>query len=91
MLFQEQSESLKKSSWPRCDELASALAAHGHAALPSLQFAIKSRTHHVRSACLRAIASIDAAQGRTFAQLMLKDRAYEVRETAARILGVPIP
>jgi hypothetical protein len=91
MLFQEEAVRLKASAWPRCDELASALAAHGKAALPALEYAIKSRTHHVRSACLRAISQIDTDQGRSWAQQMLKDRAYEVRETAARILGVPVP
>lgn len=91
MLFEEEATKLKTSSWPRCDELALALVARGRAAMPALEFAIGSRTHHVRSACLRSIAEIDVVQGRVFADRMLRDRAYEVRETAAKILGVPIP
>lgn len=91
MLFQEEANRLKASAWPRCDELALILVEHGKAAMPALEFAISSRTHHVRSACLRAIAEIDVVQGRVFADRMLRDRAYEVRETAAKILGVPIP
>ena len=91
MLFQEQADRLKASAWPRCDELASMLASNGKSAIPALEFAIKSRTHHVRSACLRAITKIDVEQGCLFAGRMLHDRAYEVRETAANILGVPIP
>jgi hypothetical protein len=91
MQFATESEALKKSSWPRCDQLAADLAKRGHAALPALQAALSSRTHHVSSACLRAIRLIDADLATSLAEKHLKDRAYEVRETAATILGVKIP
>ena len=89
MRFQEQSDALKRSSWPRCDQLAAWLAQHGTEALPALEAALKSRTHHVRSACLRAINSIDSGRAKSLAQGYLEDRAYEVRETAAILLEVP--
>lgn len=91
MEYETASDELKRSSWPKCDELAAKLAAKGPAALPALEAALKSRTHHVRSACLRAISQVDPTVGVSVAETMLKDRAYEVRETAAGILGVPIP
>ena len=50
-----------------------------------------SRIHHVRSACLREIVKIDPELGKSLATVALKDRAYEVRETSAKILGIPVP
>ena len=91
MLFERESLELKKSSWPRCDALAESLARQGLGAIDALINAATSRTHHVRSACLRAVAAIDENKGRLLAAELLRDRAYEVRETAAKILGVPIP
>ena len=91
MRYQEESDLLKKSAWPRCDEIASRLQAFGPAAILALQAAATSKTHHVRSACLRSIYAIDPIPGRELAEKLLQDRAYEVRETAAKILGVPIP
>lgn len=89
--YQEESDLLKKSAWPKCDELANRLQAIGMAALPALQAAATSRTHHVRSACLRSIHAIEPNAGKELAERLLEDRAYEVRETAAKVLGVPIP
>ena len=91
MQYEQEAEQLKKSAWPKCDQIAEGLAALGPGAIQALQHASKSRTHHVRSACLRAVNSIDATRGNEMAKAMLNDRAYEVRETAAKILGVPIP
>jgi hypothetical protein len=91
MKFQDESDALKKSHWPKCDEIAARLAKYGKSAVPALEAACASRTHHVRSACLRAIYEIDVAVGRSLSEKMLRDRAYEVRETAAKILGVEVP
>jgi len=91
MKYAAEGEALKKSAWPRCDQLASDLAKRGPDALPALQDALSSRTHHVRSACLRSIKSINEDLAKALAEKFLKDRAYEVRETAAVILGVEIP
>ena len=91
MQYEQEAEQLKKSAWPKCDQIAEVLATRGRNAIPALEHASKSRTHHVRSACLRAINSIDASKGSEMATALLNDRAYEVRETAAKILGVPIP
>ena len=91
MQYQVEADALKKSHWPACDNLADDLARRGPAAIDALEHALKSRTYHVRSACLRAIARVDAARARPLAEQLLKDRAYEVRETAAQILGVPTP
>lgn len=91
MLFKDEAEALKKSAWPKCDQLADALSRRGNNAVPALESALTSRTHHVRSAALRAINAIDPSKARDVAQRMLSDRAYEVRETAAKILGVPTP
>ena len=87
----EQSEALRRSAWPKCDVLASELASRGTPALDALEAAMKSRTHHVRSAVLRAMASVDSARARRLAEVALQDRAYEVRETAAMVLGVGKP
>jgi hypothetical protein len=87
----EESNALKKSSWPKCDQLAAMLGARGIVAVPALEQALSSRTHHVRSACLREITKVDPVRGKALAEKYLKDRAYEVRETSAKILGVPIP
>lgn len=91
MLYEEESKALKASHWPRCDTLAEQLAGRGPSAADALEAAAKSRTHHVRSAALRGLAKVSADRGRALAELLLKDKAYEVRETAAAILGVPIP
>lgn len=91
MQFEKEAEELRKSAWPRCDQLAEQLASQGVSAVPALEYALKSRTHHVRSACLKAISRIEATRGRELAKSMLHDKAYEVRETAANLLGVPIP
>ncbi len=91
MLYEEESKVLKSSSWPRCDALAEQLAARGPSVADALEAAAKSRTHHVRSAALRALTKVAPERGRTLAELLLKDKAYEVRETAAGILGIPVP
>jgi HEAT repeat protein len=91
MQFEEESKALKSSSWPRCDSLAAGLAARGVAAADALEAAAKSRTHHVRSAALKALVSVAPERGKALAELLLNDKAYEVRETAALILGCPIP
>ena len=91
MLYKNESDELKKSSWPRCDELASRLGQKGLNAADALEEAAKSRTHHVRSASLRSLNNLSAERGKTLALKLLEDRAYEVRETAAKILGVPVP
>lgn len=91
MLYAGESENLKKSSWPRCDALAAQLATKGPSAAEALEAASKSRTHHVRSAALRNLHSIDKQRGLALAAELLRDRAFEVRETAAGLLGVPVP
>ena len=91
MQFEDDAAALKRSSWPKCDQLAAALSARGKSALPALESALTSRTHHVRSACLREISKLDEARARELAEKHLKDRAYEVRETSAKILGAPTP
>lgn len=90
-LYAQEAEALKKSSWPKCDAMAETLASHGPPAADALESAATSRTHHVRSAALRNLARVDQARGVQLAKKMLQDRAYEVRETAAKILGVPVP
>jgi len=89
--FALESEELKKSNWPKCDELARKLELKGVEAVPSLEAALKSRTKHVRAAALRSIAVLDSNRGVELARELLKDKAYEVREAAAVILGVPTP
>ena len=91
VLFPDEAEALKKSHWPRCDQLANALAERGPSAIDAILFASKSRVHQVRSACLRALFAVAPPQGENLARQFLADKAYEVRETAAKILGVPIP
>ena len=91
MLFENEAKELKKAHWPRCDQMADELAANGSKAVDALVFASDSRTHHVRSACLRALSSISPDAAITLAKKLLSDKAYEVRETAAKILGVPTP
>lgn len=89
VLFQTEAEALKNSNWPKCDALADALASRGATAGDALEFASKSRTHHVRSACLRALHRVEPARGKALATKFVNDRAYEVRETASLILGIP--
>jgi len=91
MLFKDESDKLKRSAWPVCDQLAASLAQRGSSAIPALEAALAARAHHVRSAALRAIQSISPDLARVHAERALKDRAYEVRETAANILGVDPP
>jgi hypothetical protein len=52
---------------------------------------MESKTKHVRSASLRAIAAVDPVAAKRQAEMFLRDKAYEVREAAAQILGVPVP
>jgi hypothetical protein len=91
MKYQDEADALLKAAWPKCDTIASKLQAYGISALPALEFAAKSRVHHARSACLRSINALDTEKGRAMADAMLRDRAYEVRETAAKILGIAVP
>lgn len=91
MLFAAESEALKKSAWPRCDQLAAALVTHGASAADAIEAAASSKTLHVRSAALRALNQVDPERGKALATRLLEDRAYEVRETAAHILGVAVP
>jgi hypothetical protein len=88
MRFAEESAALKNSQWPRCDALALELATRGPAAADALEAAATSRVHHVRTAALKCLFHVDESRGRALAQSLLHDRAFEVRETAANILGV---
>ena len=91
MLFREQADALKTSAWPRCNELAEELAAKGVSAVEALEYAATSRTHHVRSAALRALLKVDETQGRLLAERLLTDKSFEVRETAMKALGITPP
>jgi hypothetical protein len=87
--FAAEAEALKKSHWPKCDELAVALAKRGPLATEALKAAMASRIHHVRSAALKALNTINPSEGRLAAEkLHAADRAFEVRETAASILNI---
>jgi HEAT repeat protein len=88
MLFLKEAEELKRSDWPRCDQLADALANRGPAAADALEYAGKVRKKHVRSAALRAMAKIDTERARAMASSYMSDNAYEVREAAMIILGI---
>ena len=90
MLFKTEAEELKKAHWPKCDALADSLASKGTSAADALEFAAKSRIHHVRSACLAALNKIAPDRAKRLSSEMMSDKAYEVRETAAQILGVPV-
>jgi hypothetical protein len=89
MNFERESEELRRSYWPKCDELASYLAQQGPAATDALKAAASSRIHHVRSAALKALNLVNPPEGKRLAEELLRDRAFEVRDTAAAILGVP--
>jgi hypothetical protein len=89
--FSLEAEALKNSHWPKCDELATALGQRGVAATDALKAAATSRTKHVRSAALKALYVANPAEGKLLADRFLTDKAFEVREAAAHILGVPIP
>jgi hypothetical protein len=91
MQYKEEAEALKKAQWPKCDELAAALAAKGRVAADALESALTSRTHHVRSAALRGLAAVNPDRARLKAEELIRDRAYEVRETSANILGIAVP
>jgi hypothetical protein len=85
--FSEEAEALKRSQWPVCDRLAEELASNGHSALPALEHALRSRRLHIRSACLRAIYSIDGKRGKELACEHLTDGAHEVPTLSAEIIG----
>lgn len=90
MLYAAESESLKKSSWPRCDALAAQLAAKGPSSVDALEAASKSNTRHVRTAVLRNLHQLDQERARKLAHTLISDRAFEVRAAAAVILGIPV-
>jgi hypothetical protein len=91
MLFLEEAEELKRSDWPRCDQLADALADRGAAAAEALEYAGRVRKKHVRTAVLRAMAKIDLERAKTMANSCMSDNAYEVREAAMKLLGITPP
>jgi HEAT repeat protein len=91
MLYKEEAEALKRSSWPRCDALAEALAAKGASSADALEQAASSRTHHVRTAALRALVTIDKGRAEALANRLLTDKAFEVREAAMKVLGIIPP
>lgn len=87
MKFEEDAKKLKVTHWPACDSAAMSLAAKGTDAIEALIAASSSRIHHVRSASLRALATVDKDRARELADKLKNDRAYEVRETAALVLS----
>ena len=91
MLFQRESDELRVSLWPKCDVLAAALCSRGPSAADALEAASTSRTHHVRSAVLRSLSAVAPDRARVLAGKLLNDRAYEVRQTASELLGLPKP
>lgn len=91
MRYHEEADALRKAHWPKCDKLAADLTAKGPRAAEALESALTSRIHHVRSAALKGLAAVDPRRARLKARELLADRAYEVRVTAANILGVAVP
>jgi HEAT repeat protein len=67
------------------------LALKGPVAAEALEYAALSRTHHVRSASLRALARVNEERAKTLATHLLNDKAFEVRDTAMKILGITPP
>ncbi len=82
---------LRDSHWPACDELAAALAQTGtEAAKVQLLSALKARRHHVRSAAVKALATLGGDDVREAVLALVGDPSYEVRqdvEEALRQLG----
>lgn len=86
MKYDEEVKKLKMTHWPMCEAVAMALAAHGPSAGSALVAAASSRIHQVRSASLKALATIDRDLARDLALKLRTDRAYEVRETAEAVI-----
>ena len=78
---------LRDSHWPACDELAAALAQiGGEAARTQLLQALKARRHHVRSAAVKALATLGGDDVREAIQALANDPSYEVRQDVAEVL-----
>ncbi len=89
--FKDLADAIRKSHWPTCDRLAEELASRGPSAISALEYAAGSRIHQVRSAALNALNKISHERATALAEKLIKDKAYEVRENAAKVLGVPTP
>jgi len=78
---------LLDSHWPLCDELAEALARIGtRPAKAALLKALKARRHHIRSAAVKALATIGGPAASTAIQSLANDSSYEVRQDVAEAL-----
>ncbi len=86
MIFKEHLEELKKSDWPRCIEVAQMIAKIPGSAETLEAAATKARTHHVRSAALKALAEVDKTRAINVAEKLRNDVSYEVRMDAAEVL-----
>ena len=79
---------LLDSHWPVCDEMADALARIGTSpAKAALLEALKARRHHIRSAAVKALATIGGEDVRKAIQALANDPSYEVRQDVAAALG----
>ena len=78
---------LRDSHWPACVEFAAALARiSGEAAKAQLLLALKARRHHVRSAAVKALATLDGDNVRDAIQALTNDPSYEVRQDVVEAL-----
>lgn len=76
-------EALVKLHWPKCNALAEEIAKIGGSdAKEALIAALKSRTHHVRSAAIRSLASLGDPTVIPHIEKHLNDSSYETREDA---------
>jgi HEAT repeat protein len=80
-------QALLGSHWPVCDDLANALARIGtEPAKAALLKGLKARRHHIRSAAVKALATIGGPDARTDIQSLANDPSYEVRQDVAEAL-----
>jgi len=75
------------SHWPACDAFAVALAQIGGvAARAQLARALKARRHHIRSAAVRALATLSGPGAREAIQALADDPSYVVRQDVGAAL-----
>jgi HEAT repeat protein len=85
--IEELKNKLIKSHWPKCNDLANEIMAYrNEESKNALIEALKARRHHVRTAAIKALASLHDMSVVEHIKPCLNDAAYETRIEAKKVL-----
>ncbi|MGE5396752.1 MAG: HEAT repeat domain-containing protein [Chitinophagales bacterium] len=80
-------ESLLKSQWPKCNQIAQQLFEIGtDEAKNALIEGLKGKRHHIRTAAIAALMKFNDASCAEYIKPLLNDPAYETRQEAEKAI-----